>query len=95
MGVAQDAQGVWHHSTIDGKMSGPDSDECKWSYTAPAAPLLPPSKATTQGTEEDYCEECQKTVTFRHYTKDGREWWSHRTADGQWHNRPVDDSAPY
>ena len=90
MGVAQDAQGVWHHSTIDGKMSGPDSVECKWAYTAPAAP----STVAKLGTEEDYCDECQKTVTFRYYTKDGRAWWSHRTADGQWHNRPVEAEQP-
>lgn len=25
-------------------------------------------------------------VTMKHYEKDGREWWSHQTADGKWCN---------
>jgi hypothetical protein len=43
------------------------------------------TQAETQSPNPNWCSEHQ--VEFRKFSKDGNSWFSHKTADGTWHNR--------
>lgn len=87
MAVTQDAEGIWHHSTIDGKQSGPESGLCQWAY--PGALQLV-AQAIERGAPERtiYCPDCDHEATFYWNAPRGvgsNGWWSHRVGN-TWHN---------
>jgi hypothetical protein len=43
------------------------------------------TQAETQNLNPHWCTQHQ--VEFRKFSKDGNSWFSHKTADGTWHNR--------
>jgi hypothetical protein len=47
-------------------------------------PTQPPSHGTAQPTydESPYCH--QHKTAMKRFSKDGRSWYSHKTADGRW-----------
>ena len=47
-------------------------------------PTQPPAQVKTQPAHEDnpYCH--QHKTAMKRFSKDGRSWWSHKTADGRW-----------